>query len=185
MGRIPPTVAQTVPGQFITSSLWNAQVVAAGNWLLGSGTDGPPRFKAYASTAQSLTTATSYTALALDTEVIDSDGGHSTVTNTSRYTVQVAGIYLCVGQVAFPGNVAGARSIRIGVNGSQATGAGGVYEGPPSLSASNSWAAQAIYFDSLDVGDYVEVEAWQNSGSTISMGGGGAAASLSCFWMSN
>lgn len=183
MTRIPPTVAQTVPGQFITSSLWNAQVVAAGNWAFGAGTDGPPRFKAYQSTAQSIASMNTFTAFSLDTEVFDSDGGHSTVTNTSRYTIQVAGLYLCVGQTAFPASTVGNRSIRINVNGTQATGAGAVYEGPPTNGG--AWACQATYLDYLNVGDYVEVAGWQTSGATVSTSLGGASPSLACFWLSN
>jgi len=47
----------------------------------------------YHSTTQNITNATP-TALVFDTEIVDAQGWHSTVTNTSRFTIGVTGYYV-------------------------------------------------------------------------------------------
>ena len=154
-----PTVPTEVPGNFNTSALWNANILGGLNYLFA-----PVRFKGYASTGQSLTSSTTSTVLTLDTEIVDSDGGHSTVTNTSRYTCQTAGLFYVSGSVCFnTTNSTGTRTLNIFVNGTGTTGAG--QQAAPS--ASNGASVFTATFVQLAVGDYVELAAWQNSGSTL------------------
>jgi len=161
--RTVPVSLQEVPGNFITAAWQNAQVKALNDFLAGSGTNGVPRFKGYASSAQSLATGTTDIPLTLDTEDYDSDNGHSTTTNTSRYTVQVAGTYVIMGTAAIATSATGNRKLGINVNGVNARG--GVVQSPGF--ASNSWCAVVCTTQALVVGDYVELVAWQTSGGSL------------------
>ncbi|MBF6049812.1 hypothetical protein GO001_32300 [Streptomyces sp. NRRL B-1677] len=116
MARTPSDPGQRSPGQFITGALWNAQVKALNEYLTA-----PPVFSAYQTTAQSISNPT-FTSFTLDTEVVDSDGGHSTVTNTSRYTATVPGTYLVIGTAGWSGAATGYRRCRITLNGSAVPG---------------------------------------------------------------
>src|SRR5690348_12981216 len=108
MARTVPVSVQEAPGNFNTAALFNAQVKALNDFLTA-----PPVFSGYATTAQSIPNANAMTALNFDTEVLDSDGGHSTVTNTSRYTATVPGTYLVFGFVGWANTSGGDRRIQI------------------------------------------------------------------------
>lgn len=160
MARTVPASLTEVPGNFVTSALWNAQMKALTDFITS-----PPRFKGYATVSQSIASGSATpTVLALDSEYYDSDGGHSTTTNTSRYTVQVAGTYSITGGCAFGTNSTGNRSVAIYVNGAYAAGGNN-----QSVSfAGNSWAATVSTDLPLNVGDYVELACWQTSGAALS-----------------
>lgn len=183
MARTVPVPVTEVPGNFITSALWTAQVAATMNWTMGSGSNGPPRFKGYATSAQTITSGSgSDTPISLDTEAYDSDNGHSTTTNTSRYVIQVAGTYLILATGAFDINATGNRKVGINVNGANALG--GAFTGP-SMS-SNSWVASVGVYQALNVGDYVELVMWQTSGANLVTKFGGAfGPALMCHWISS
>ena len=66
------------------------------------------------STAQSVTVAT-WTAITFSTEHCDTDGMHSTSSNTSRITIPNAGIWLCSGQVTWASMGANHRCLSIGI----------------------------------------------------------------------
>lgn len=184
MARTVPVSATEAPGNFLTGALWTAQVKALIDFLTGSGTNGVPRFKGYASTGQSIATGSGAdTAVTLDSESYDSDNGHSVSTNTSRYTIQVAGTYLIMATAGFPTNSTGNRKLGININGANANG--GVFTGP--AMASNSWAACVCVEQALVVGDYVEMVVWQTSGGALSLnaGGSGFGPTLMCHWISS
>jgi len=154
-----PTVPTEAPGNFWTSALWNANILGGLNYLFA-----PVRFKGYSSTAQSIASSTTSTVLTLDTEIVDSDNGHSTVTNTSRYTCQTAGLFFVTGSVTFATTSAtGTRTLNIFVNGTSVFGAGN--QSAPS--GSNGASVFSSTLVQLSVGDYVELACWQNSGSPI------------------
>lgn len=180
MARTLPTIATEVPGGFVLSSLWNAQVGATMQWFFGSGANnGVPRFFGTASTGQAFASTQSFSSINIDSQVYDSEGGHSTTTNPSRYTVQVPGMYRLVGQSSFGINSSGARAVAVAVNGSQVQQ---IQAAPP---PANTWAAQVSTERYLNVGDYVEVRTWQNSGSALTTGSSGLAPSLSVWWIGN
>jgi hypothetical protein len=165
------------PGNFNTAALFNATMGAVGAWQIN-----PPRFKGYATSTQSIATGSSYVSVLLDTESLDSDGGHSTVTNTSRYTVQVAGLYHVIGTCGYGINATGNRAVQLAVNGASVISSQVIV---PSA-ASNSLSIQSSQHLQLAVGDYVEVQTWQTS--TISLATSvslGLAPSMSVLWVSN
>lgn len=114
--------------------------------------------------AQNLTHNT-FTAVTFTTEDWDNVNGHSTVTNTSRYTCQTefAGKYLLNGAVAYDANVNGNRTCRWALNGTAITGsqAAGV-----AGSVSSIVGARPFLVD-LAVGDFVELQGFQSSGVTL------------------
>lgn len=163
MPRTVPVVATEVPGYFITAALWMAQFAAVANFSIGSGSNGVPRFRGYQTSVQSLSDNT-WTSLTLDTEAFDSDNGHSTSTNTSRYTVQVAGTYFVAGNAAFAANATGNRAIRIGVNGSPVVGS---FAKTLASTASHSSGIATTAEVVCAVGDYIEVMGLQSSGAAL------------------
>lgn len=159
MTRSVPVMAQEVPGNFITAALYNATVKGLGDFTLGV-----PVFSGYQATAQSVATGT-WTAFTIDTELVDTDGGHSTVTNTSRYTATVPGLYLAIGTSGWASNTTGFRRVRLTLNGVAILGAG---------AASDAFATSGVLghctstFVTLNgTTDYVEVQGYQSSGGAL------------------
>jgi hypothetical protein len=151
-----PTVPTEVPGNFWTAALWNANVLGGLNYLFA-----PVRFKGYSSTAQSFTSGTTIGSLTLDSELYDSDGGHSTVTNTSRFTVQTAGLYHVTGAVTYGINSTGTRMLCVLLNGVVVVGSK-VQVMP---SATNGATVKTATDVQCAVGDYIELGTWQNAGT--------------------
>jgi hypothetical protein len=175
-----PVVATEAPGSFVTSALWMAQVAATMQWLFGSGAgNGVPRFRGFASTAQAFASGLTFAPVNLDSEVYDSEGGHSTTTNTSRYVCQVAGMYRLTAMGSFGVNSAGSRAVAVGVNGSS------VIQAQSAAPAANSWANQSTVDQFLNVGDYVEILTWQNCGASLSTSTGSLAPALLVWWIGN
>ncbi len=123
----------------------------------------------YKSAQQSVNNATE-TASNFDTEVFDTDGFHSNVTNNSRMTIPSGkdGKYLLLGRVAFVANTTGVRQGRlrkngnlIAVNTDTTPGSGG----GQNIEVSGIYSAVA--------GDYFEVAYWQNSGGALNSENGG------------
>ncbi|MEU6347230.1 hypothetical protein ABZ883_40560 [Streptomyces sp. NPDC046977] len=162
MPRTVPVIATETPGLVVTSALWNAAVKAMGDFLMGGGSNGVPRFQGYQGSAQSLSTAT-FTSITLDQETIDSDGGHSTTTNPSRYVIQVPGTYFLLGEACFPSNATGNRGSRLQVNGANVQGAATMI---PTASG-NACGAPAGALVALNAGDYVEIQGFQSSGGAL------------------
>lgn len=110
-----------------------------------------------------------FTALTFDVEVVDTDpdgiGGHSTVANTSRYTARYAGWYQCGASITYGTNTTGRRGMRWAVNGTAVPASAVLL--PPSGAATSAVAApgQLIH---LNEGDYLEAQAFQDSGVSLS-----------------
>lgn len=119
----------------------------------------------YNSSNASLSNATT-TIINFNSENFDTDGFHSTSSNTSRITIPSGkGGYYSIGAIfSYEQNNTGIRQIRLIKNGTfkeyvmYSTASGG-----PIIGYSSVW--------DLTVGDYIEVEAYQNSGSTLQLYG--------------
>ena len=168
-----PTIPTEAPGNFWTSALWNANILGGLNYLFS-----PVRFKAYSSTTQSIATGTTPVSLTLDTEIVDSDGGHSTTTNTSRYVAQTAGLYFVTGTVTFATNATNTRTLQVLVNGAAVFGAGVQAAPAPNRGATVTTATLV----QLNVGDYVEIAAWQDSGGALLTTNSTANTTTMCLW---
>jgi hypothetical protein len=114
-------------------------------------------------TGQAITNAT-FTALVYQTETFDTDGYHSTSTNTSRITIPAgkAGYYNITAGVFWPSNSSGVRQIQLEINGATAIGRTVVVG---TANGVESELFTTIYY--LNVGDYVQSLVYQNSGSTL------------------
>lgn len=173
MPRTVPVMPSESPGNYNTGALFNATMKALGDF-----TTNKPVFSAYATASQSIPTG-AFTPLSLDTELFDFDQGHSTVTNTSRYTCQVAGIYLLTGEAVFPTGGTGVRGAMFALNGATTTGIIGSEQiSAPSATFATTIAPTPSYIR-LAPGDYVSICGYQNTAGALSTTTIGAA--YTCF----
>jgi hypothetical protein len=117
---------------------------------------------------QSIPNATR-TVVTFDTETFDTDGFHSTSTNTGRMTIPSgkAGKYLVTGNVTFATNSTGAREVYLFKNGS-------FYSQVFAVATSAGSSGNAIPdLVNLAVGDYVELRVEQSSGGSLAVRGDG------------
>ena len=160
-------VGETVAGAFENS------IRDGLNFLLN-----PPIAQMTQSAVQSIANST-ITPLAYDGSVVDSYGGHSNVTNNTRYTAQVTGWYYVSGVAAFASNATGVRVGRLRKNGSDV-----VYfdawdqavNGQPTATVT-----AGILF--LNVGDYVEFCGYQTSGGALNTFTTGPQPGMSVYWL--
>ena len=102
------------------------------------------------------------TALTFNTEVFDRWGMHSTASNTSRITSVVSGMYFVGGCARFAANATGSRSILVRKNGSSNI----AFHREQALATGVAVVTISTFID-LDVGDYIELEATQDSGGNL------------------
>lgn len=117
---------------------------------------------------QSISNATS-TAIVWDTELEDTDGFHSTVTNTSRITIPSgkAGFYKITGQASFASNATGFRNAAIRKNGSDYF----IFWVAPATNG--DWSVGSVSnIIELAENDYIEMFVYQNSTASININGG-------------
>jgi hypothetical protein len=140
----------------------NTKLVNPINFLLNK-----PAAELRQTVAQTITTST-YTSLTFGTEDLDDDpagtGGHSTSSNTSRFTAVYAGWYVLSGGCGFAASSTGLRGLRWAVNGSAVSG-GEVFL-PPTASSTPVIAPRGKRVF-LNVGDYVELQAFHSHGSNL------------------
>jgi hypothetical protein len=117
------------------------------------------------SVAQSIPTGV-LTPILMDSEDLDTANGHSTTTNTARYTCPTgeAGWYRGIGQYVAAANATGSRVGVLVVNGSTRKGQQGPLPGDTSLETAVQ--VSAVFF--LNAGDYVEMCGYHNRGSALS-----------------
>lgn len=151
-------------------------------FLLGDSMTGGGGRRALASLQQTVAQAISdstFTALTFAVEDVDYDGGHSTVTNTDRYTAQTEGWYWVAGGASFAANATGRRGIRYTVNGSAVDCSECYYQATSAGTSQIAGRAKTVY---LTVGDILRVEVYQSSGGSLNTAVTGAVGSnLSIF----
>ncbi|NUP48059.1 MAG: hypothetical protein HOW97_12200 [Catenulispora sp.] len=157
-GITPPTPYNWNVGDVASSSLLNAQLYNGLTFLLN-----PPYFFGYqlSATAQAIASSGgTFVTVVLDAELVDTEGGHSTTTNNSRYTCQIAGRYQVDGAVTFAAtSTTGFRAAKFLLNG------GSTVVGSETMLAASSFdtTARASTDVYLNVGDYIELQCLQNS----------------------
>lgn len=133
-------------------------------------------------TVQQVLTSGVWTALTFTTEDLDNFGGHVTSGNTSRYTVQRDGVYMLNGAYACGVQTAGGRACRWALNGAAIAGSSAV-----AATASDFYAgviAARPILVRLVVGDYIELQAHQNSASSLgTIVTGENQSSMSVLWV--
>jgi hypothetical protein len=121
--------------------------------------------------AQSISNSTD-TSIAFTSETYDTDGYHSTTTNTSRMTIPAgkAGYYQLSSSVTYKPNGTGIRATDFFKNGVRAQ----YSEIKPQSSGDQSVSQTTILYGAE--GDYFEVVVFQNSGGALDIYSPGAAA---------
>jgi hypothetical protein len=174
VARTIPSLAQQVPGNYNTSALENSIRYAIGYFAA------VPVFYGYQSATQSVLDST-FTAITIDTEQLDPDGGHSNTVNPSRYTPQVPGTYLVFGTTAWNTSGVGYRRSRIQLNGSNVKSAA-------ASTANNQVVTAAVTATGIVTcngsTDYIEVWGAQDSGGALStLSATDFTSSLIVLWM--
>jgi hypothetical protein len=154
-----PSFRTWTAGEIVTAAYMNSNVRDAGNFFLSW-----PVFEGRQAVAQSFTSGAP-TALLIDTEDIDTDNGHSTVTNTSRYTPQTAGRFQLSGGTAWASNATGIRTGELWKNGATLNG-GGVNNGTVS-GTTPRFPTRTLTATANGSTDYFEVWALQTSGGAL------------------
>lgn len=120
------------------------------------------------SSGQTLSNNT-HTAITFSAEAIDTNGFHSTSSNTSRITIPAgyAGKYYIYGNVTYDSNSSGRRTTNIYKNGASVTnGQGGTRN---TFGQTDLQTQQVANILDLAVGDYVELFAYQNTGGSLTI----------------
>ena len=173
---VPPSFS---PGVSSTSQL--SQLADSVTFL-----QNPPRAELRQGSAQSIPNNTS-TGVTFNIQDLDENvagtAQHDTVTNSSRFTAVYPGWYQCSGAVCFAANATGVRITQWAVNGT-------VQNGTDSEISAVSGAVTIVVARTrklyLDVGDYVELRAFQNSGGALNTGVTTSNQSgMSQLWASN
>lgn len=135
-----------------------------------------PYAKLYGTGTLSLASGT-WTAMPLTGAEEDPLNGHSTVTDTSRWTCPPlqGGIYLASGVVGFGGGATGRRFVGIRKNGAEVPQQ---QSGSPPISSGTHIQHSGVQMLVLTPGDYVEVWGYQDTGSALSV-----ALGSSGFWL--
>jgi hypothetical protein len=164
----------------VTASYLNGNIRDAGNFLLSV-----PAALLRQSVAQSIPNGV-WTPVTFDTEDLDRDSGHSTVTNTGRYTAQTPGFYLFLYTVGFALNTSGRRQVRMRANGADAIVTA---IGQDTRTALASWetSANGCGFAYLNgSSDYVETIGFQDSGGALNtFVASYGSPRMQCLWISS
>jgi hypothetical protein len=121
----------------------------------------------YKSSNQNATNGVS-TSVTFESELFDTNGFHDNSTNNTRITIPTgyAGKYLITSVIQWGANSSGIRVNDIKLNGS-------TFLGYSYMDAGGYQSCQVSMIQDLAVGDYIEMIGYQNSGSTVTIGGGG------------
>lgn len=146
-------------GEVETGAYLNSAVTNLGNFMLGK-----PIAQMRQTVAQTFTNSTA-AAVTFTTEDVDRDNGHSNSVNTSRYTAQTAGWYRISGATSFASNTTGVRAAYWYLNGSQLSLTQAVTRS--TLIAGIMSLIMPTILQYLNVGDYMELWAFQSSGGNL------------------
>jgi hypothetical protein len=174
-GRSIPASVSESPGNFIPSALWNTQIT---NGVYSFGFN-PPYFKGQASTAQSVASQTSWTAITLTGAVADTEGGWSSSSPTI-YTVQTPGRYLVIATLSWPAFSTTTLACGVGIS------FGGTTQRVTEASSCASTGAQlqCVFTGFCAVGQTIGMLGMQNSGSAQSTQVGSAQLpNLEVVWL--
>jgi hypothetical protein len=177
----PPNPRTWVNGEYVSDATLNGPngIRDALRFLLD-----PPRCKCRQTAAQSIPTGT-WTPVTFTTEDYDNEataaylsgtGMHDPATNPSRVVAQTAGSYLVTAIAYFATSSAGARGAKLTVNGVVLPNSQILVGANPT--ATRPTGVPTTNIISLSVGDYVELQAFQDSGGALSTTFGTDSGSL-------
>lgn len=118
----------------------------------------------YRNTGLSVTSSTD-TVVDFESELTDTLGWHSSITNPSRITPTIAGWYRLTGGMGWSGHATGRRKHSWLKNGSAIVGGGTSYYAVNSGVILHLFSSPLVYLNGTT--DYITVSVWQDSGSTL------------------
>jgi hypothetical protein len=163
-----------------TSTEANAYIRDPINFLLA-----PPIARLRQATLQSIANAVNVS-VAFDTEDLDTNvsgtAQHDNVTNNSRFTAVYAGWYSVGGGTGWAVSATNRRGNRFAVNGVAPSGTSSLGQ----AAAGTTMVAARREFVYLNVGDYVEMQAFQDSGGALNTSvAGDNGPTMTVRWVSN
>lgn len=174
-----PTTHTFTPGEVVTDSTMNNNITAVLNFLLAR-----PILRARQTVAQSIASGGAGSAITFDAEDVDSSGMHSTASNTSRATAVYPGWYRYGGNGSLVQNATGLRTLSWNVNSVAQSGGGSNDAGGAVGIDFRHPASDSLFFQ--NVGDFVEMILFQNSGGAVNTEVSGSQQStLVAVWESN
>lgn len=177
MGTIP-TLPSFSAGQVLTASQLNQFTTWCNFWQT------PPICRASRSVDSSNLSSGAWHLVTFDQDDIDNDNMHSTVSSTSRITIQTSGYYEITAHPHWNNNSTGSREAYIykNNNGDEtlSTGTGLYNSAVPASTNFGTTIPMPPLITSFTAGDYIELYMYQNSGTTLSIAGssGGTATWL-------
>ncbi len=144
------------------------------NFLLNA-----PMASLYQNVSQNIAT-TVWTAITMDSSLLDTYGGHSNTVNPSRYVAQVAGWCSVGGGAGFVANATGGRGADVYKNGAFITAGAGVV-GTAGAGASHVTPLSGV-MAFANVGDYLEIFGWQNGANPLATATGQYASYAFIRW---
>jgi hypothetical protein len=120
--------------------------------------------------ANQSTTSGVFLSVAFDSERFDTDTIHDTVTNNTRLTCKTAGKYLITASIEIAFNATGTRIATLRLNGVTPLASMSV---PAAATGSVPTRLTPTTIYDLAVNDYVEVQAWQDSGGALNVSAAG------------
>lgn len=161
-----PSFRTWVAGEVVVAAYFNSNVRDAGNFFLSW-----PVFEGRQTVAQSLTSGVT-AGITMDTEDIDTDNGHSTVTNTDRYTPQTQGRFQISGGVGFVANATGHRAAEVWKNGAVTNGGSALSMAISTASTTSRVASRTITQFANGSTDYFQTAGAQTSGGALNTASG-------------
>lgn len=155
-----PVFRTWVAGEVVTAAYMNSNIRDAGNFFLAR-----PLAVLRQTVGQSVATSGSGAPLLFDAEDIDSDNGHSTVTNTSRYTAQTTGWYLPSGGVGWTASATGRRGCWWLLTGTGVNGTESMLQTTAANSVCVPSRARPVFMTALT--DYLELNGYQDTGGAL------------------
>lgn len=125
----------------------------------------PPRAQLRQIVAQNVAINT-WDVVTFTAEDHDSHSGHSNVTNTSRYTAPISGVYEVAGSTWWAANSTGVRLTRWHKNGVALVGSGLEFDAVANGGGQTGYPARTMQV-SLVAGEYVELAVFQNAASPL------------------
>lgn len=163
-------------GELLTAAKLNTDLRDGMSFLLAT------PFTMLQKTGNQTLTNSAWTPVDWDSEQFDDDAGHDNVTNPSRYTIKTAGWWELTSTIRTEVSTAGRRGGRFRKNATGNPLPGEVVASPDTAGLSVLSFTTTVL---LAVNDYVQVEAWQDSGTsrTITPALDSSPAFFSCHWV--
>lgn len=151
------------PASILTYADWNATLYDALALILN-----PPMVHLQQATTQTIANST-LTAITFDTEVIDTEGMHSTTTTPSRITPKTPGWYVGWFGIGWSTNSAGRRlnMVRKNGTGSSSSGTFGRVDLRPGTGGTQATKGFRFWQYFNGTTDYLELMAYQSSGAAL------------------